>query len=55
MARNEQAVSEKEQVEMRERKWLKPSKRAAGYAEELIENLFGTGSNLITTSSVEKA
>ena len=34
MAKNQQAVPEKEQVETRERKWLKPSKRAAGYAEE---------------------
>ena len=34
MAKNEQAVSATEQVEQRERKWLKPTKRAAGYAEE---------------------
>ena len=34
MARNEQAVSEKEQVQQRERKWLMPKTRAAGYAEE---------------------
>ena len=34
MAKNEQAVSGTEQVEARERKWLKPAKRAAGYAEE---------------------
>ena len=34
MAKNEQAVPETEQVEQRERKWLKPTKRAAGYAEE---------------------
>ena len=34
MAKNQQAVSETEQVETRERKWLKPTKRAAGYAEE---------------------
>lgn len=33
MANNEQAVPTKEQ-ETRERKWFKPSKRAAGYAEE---------------------
>ena len=34
MAKKEQAVPETEQVERRERKWLKPTKRAAGYAEE---------------------
>ena len=34
MAKKEQAVLEREQVEVRERKWLKPSRRAAGYAEE---------------------
>ena len=34
MAKNEQAVSATEQVETRERKWLKPTRRAAGYAEE---------------------
>lgn len=34
MAKNEQAVPAMEQVETRERKWLKPTKRAAGYAEE---------------------
>ena len=34
MAKKEQAVSATEQVEQRERKWLKPTKRAAGYAEE---------------------
>jgi hypothetical protein len=34
MAKNQQAVPETEQVEQRERKWLKPTKRAAGYAEE---------------------
>ena len=34
MAKNEQAVSGTEQVEARERKWLKPTKRASGYAEE---------------------
>ena len=34
MAKNQQAVSAAEQVEQRERKWLKPSRRAAGYAEE---------------------
>ena len=36
MAKNDQAVPEKEQAatDVRERKWLKPSKRAAGYAEE---------------------
>ena len=37
MAKNEKAAPEMEAVtavEQRERKWLKPSKRAAGYAEE---------------------
>ena len=34
MAKKEQAVLEREQAEVRERKWLKPSRRAAGYAEE---------------------
>ncbi len=34
MAKNQQAVSATEQVETRERKWLKPTKRASGYAEE---------------------
>ena len=34
MAKNQQAVSVTEQAEPRERKWLKPSKRAASYAEE---------------------
>ena len=34
MAKKEQAVPEMEQTEPRERKWLKPTKRAAGYAEE---------------------
>ena len=37
MAKNQQAVPATEQVveeEVRERKWIKPSKRAAGYAAE---------------------
>ena len=43
MAKNEQAVPGKEQVEQRERKWLKPTKRAAGYAEARTQGVHMRG------------